>query len=450
MLFIIPWSGFYIGTNYSFSEAPERAPEGVVGLATYLKEKGAVVRVVDMQRMLRANEGVAEKTLSDLWTICQQFQPDLIGFSFFTARFEFVQDIFFALCQYYDSQHLKKPLMVGGGVHPTLLPQLTLEHIPFDFLIIGEGEYPLLQLLQGCSPREVKGVYLPGDTEIVKADPVEILDDLPIPDWSLVDIDFYAQPSFLISNTQLHKTMPISFGRGCMYQCNFCAHSCFLQARCHSADYFIQKIKSVSQQCGVSNFVIQDSSIGNFRNVWEDVCRKLIAEGSPYRWWANLRANQVDPQFLRLMKEAGCIKLFFGFESGSPRILQRMNKRITVEQCKEVARLCHEIGIPFYTSYIINYFDEEEVDLELTEQLIRETCPTSLAINRFSPIPGSKDYQNNKQVMLPYLKTIHEWTKLGMLDSPIRFGNMSEERFDYWYKHLRDMKKYINAHENTQ
>ena len=150
------------------------------------------------------------------------------------------------------------------------------------------------------------------------------------------------------------------------------------------------------------------------------------------------------------MKEAGCIKLFFGFESGSQRILQRMNKRITVEHCREAARICHEIGLPFYTSYIVNYFNEEESDLRLTEQLILETQPTSLAVNRFSPIPGSEDYDRYESLISPYIKTIHDWTTLGMLISPIRFGNMSEERFNYWLQHLREMKKYINSHETTQ
>ena len=450
MLFIIPWSGFYIGRDCSFAEAPERAPESVVALATFLREKGTEIMIADLQRMLRGNKGDVKATNEELWGICEQFIPDVIGFSFFTARFEYVKDIFLSLRDFYKALPHHKPLFIAGGVHPTLLPELTLQFIPFDALIIGEGEYPLLQLLSGHPLSDIKGVFIPGDKQISKADAVENIDELPIPDWNLVDKDFYTQPSSQISITQLQRVMPITFGRGCVYRCNFCAHSCFLHARCHSAPYFIEKMNSVAEQCHTNTFVIQDSSIGNFRKVWEEVCRLLIKAGSPYKWWANLRANQADPQFLRLMKDAGCIKLFFGFESGSQRILQRMNKRITVEQCRAAARSCHEIGIPFYTSYIVNYFDEEERDLELTEQLILETRPTSLAINRFSPIPGSKDYESHETLISPYIKTIHDWTTLGMLMSPIRFGNMSEERFEYWYKHLKEMKKHINAHENTR
>lgn len=450
ILFIIPWSGFYIGNaNCNFADEPERAPEGVVGLATYLKVHGIQVKIADMQQMLRCNKGEEKKTLDELWSICQSFNPEVIGFSFFTARFQYVSHIFKDLTSRFHSLKLKCPLMIAGGVHPTLLPQNTLSYVPFDAVIIGEGELPLLRLLNGESMDAIKGFFFPGKDSVEKADVIPNLDELPFPDWELIDKDFYTQPSHQISNAIIHKVMPITFGRGCMYRCNFCAHNCFLYARCHSSKYFIRKMEWVSHQCGVNTFIIQDSSIGNFRNTWKEVCYKLIEQGTPYQWWANLRVNQVDEEFLRLLKQAGCIKLFFGFESGSQRILDKMNKRITVEQCRQAAFLCHKIEIPFYTSYIVNYFGETEEDLELTEQLILETQPTSLAINKFSPVPGSIDYDNNISIIKPYIKDIRDWTMLGMLNFPVLFGDMSQERFEYWYNHLRSLKKYINTHETT-
>lgn len=448
ILFIIPWSGFYLGNmDCNFTDKPERAPEGVVGLATYLQGFGAQVRIADTQRMLRGNRGDARKTLDDLWDICMSFQADVIGFSFFTARLQFARDIFEYLTKRFEKSNLNRPLLVAGSVHPTLLPQNTLFYIPFDAVIMGEGEIPLLRLLRGEPMENIKGFFLPGSIEAEKADIISDLDQIPVPDWNLIDIDFYTQPSYQISNAIAHRVMPITFGRSCMYRCNFCAHSCFLSARSHSANYFIKKMDSVAQQCGIDTFIIQDSSIGNFKHIWKEVCNKLIDMGTPYKWWANLRVNQVDEDFLRLLKEAGCIKLFFGFESGSQRILDRMNKRITVEQCRNAAMLCHKMEIPFYTSYIVNYFGEREEDLQLTEKLILETHPTSLAINKFSPVPGSVDYENHSQMIEPYIKDIHDWTMLGMLNTHLLFGDMPKERFEYWYEHLKSLKKYINTHE---
>ncbi len=450
MLFIIPWSEYYIGnTNCNFTDEPERAPEGIVGLATYLKAHGVPVKIADMQQMLRCNRGDVDRTLADLWDLCQSFAPDVVGFSFFTARFQFANDIFIDLSERYLRSGISRPLMIAGGVHPTLLPDITLAYMPLDALIIGEGELPLMRLLSGEPLQQIKGVYFAGKKSTEKADVISNLDDLPFPDWELIDKDFYSQPSHLISNAEIHKAMPITFGRGCMYRCNFCAHNCFLYARSHSADYFIRKMDHVAQQCGVDTFIIQDSSIGNFRKVWTEVCQTLIERGSPYRWWANLRVNQVDEDYLRLLKAAGCIKLFFGFESGSQRILDKMNKRITVEQCRQAAALCHKVGIPFYTSYIANYFGEKEEDLKLTEQLILETRPTSLAINKFSPVPGSIDYDTNAAIITPLINSIQDWTKLGMLNLSILFSDMPQDRFDYWFGHLRSLKKYINTHETA-
>ena len=451
MLVVIPWSEYYIGrTDCPFAEYPERAPEGVVGLVTYLRSKGADVRIVDMQTILRQNEGSTGLAMERLGEICREFVPDVVGFSFFTARFEFASDIFFSLKGCYEESGAELPLMIAGGVHPTLLPEITLRHIPLDALIIGEGERPLEQLLALDSWEniaEIPGVYTPGGGEPRHGAIVENLDELPVPDWSLIDKDYYSQPAHMLSSKQFDRVMPASFSRSCAYRCNFCAHNCFLKARCHSAEYFIGMLDSVAGQCGVDTFIIQDSSIGNFRKEWTKVCRMLIERGAPYRWWANLRANQADEEYLTLLRDAGCIKLFFGFESGSPRILERMGKRITIEQCERAAALCHKLGIEFYTSYIINYFGESDADLRETERLIRRTRPTILAINRFSPIPGSKDYEEHKAQIESAITSLRDWTNLGMLNLSMHFGDMSTERYEEWERHFRELKRKINSHE---
>ena len=303
-------------------------------------------------------------------------------------------------------------------------------------------------MLNGESIDKINGVYTKGQVSKTMGETIKDLDDLPMPDWSLVNKDFYSQPCYFLSYSKKERVMPITFGRGCLYRCNFCAHNSFLGKRCHSPEYFIQMMDNTAKQCGVNAFIVQDSSVGSFKKEWRKVCELLIAKGSPYRWWGNVRANQVDEDFLRIMKEAGCGKVFFGFESGSPRILERMNKRITIEQCKEAARSCHKVGLPFYTSYIINYFGEEDEDLILTEKLIRETRPTSLAINKFSPIPGSIDFDTHQEMILPYMKDIKSWTNLGLLNAPRLFGNMSKERYEYWQSHLLQLKKEINSNED--
>ena len=112
--------------------------------------------------------------------------------------------------------------------------------------------------------------------------------------------------------------------------------------------------------------------------------------------------------------------------------------------------MCHRLEIPFYSSYIINYFGETEDDLQATEELIMRTRPDSLAINRFSPIPGSVDYDSNEAAISPLLTDIHRWSILGMLAAPLLFGNMPAERFEYWNKRLKQLKYTINSHEGNK
>ena len=448
ILFVIPWKASLVGdTEYVFSEYPERAPENVVGLASWLVAKGAPVRIADMTRMLVEARGDVAVALDMLSAICREFRPEVIGLSFFTARFAAAAEIVSHLRGYYGKD---APMIIAGGVHPTLLPDVTYDYVDFDALMIGEGELSLLDLLSGKPLEQIRGVYLKGLGTPGPAEVVMDLDELPFPDWSLVDKEFYSQPSRLISNVDLHRVMPVTFSRACMYRCNFCAHNSFLAARCHTPEYFVEMLHDVSRQCNVRHFLIQDSSVGSFKEKFKQVCRLLIESGSPYRWWANLRVNQADEEFLTLLKEAGCSKVFFGFESGSQRILDRMNKKITVEQCERAAEICHRIGLHFYSSYIVNYFGETEEDLEATEALIRRTMPDSLAVNKFSPIPGSVDYDRIEGDIRPMMTSLKAWTDLGMLLAPKLFGDMSPERFDYWYRRLRDMKRIINSNEAHQ
>lgn len=189
ILFIIPWSGYYIGKrDCSFETEPERAPEGIVGLATYLKAHNVPVRIADMQQMLRCNNGDDNKTLDELWSLCLSFEPDVIGFSFFTARFKYAHDIFNDLVSRFKTEDRKLPLMIAGGVHPTLLPQNTLSYIPLDAVIIGEGELPLLRLAQNEKMENIRGFFLPGSKNVEKADVIANLDEIPFPDWNLTSV----------------------------------------------------------------------------------------------------------------------------------------------------------------------------------------------------------------------------------------------------------------------
>ena len=449
ILFVIPWSTYFLEhPTAPFADEPERAPEGVVGLATYLQHYGVKVAVADLQLELRKG-GSRQAALDRLFAVCADFAPEIISFSFHTRRFENAIDVFKSLTAWYSRSALPHPFLTAGGIHCTLLPGITMRYMAFDALVIGEGEIPLLRLCRGERPEDIRGFWFEGQEEKTGAEVVEDMDDMPFPDWTLIDKDFYCQPSHMISRGLLHRVMPISFSRSCVHDCRFCAHSCFYKYRHHSAECFIRKIEHQAALCGVSHFILQDSSIGNAPKVWSEVCRELIRRDAPYKLWANLRANQCTEDFVTLMRDAGCIKLFFGFESGSQRMLDRMNKRITVEQCVAAAEVCHKVGMPFYASFIVNYFGEEEQDLELTERLIQATRPTTVAINKFAPNPGSADFYTALPGLQPLLHDAHGWTRLGAWHSPRLYCNMTEERFRYWFDRLLTLRREINSHEDS-
>ena len=133
LLFVIPWARKFVNNaDYTYADSPERAPENIVGLATYLRGKGVRVEIADMSYLLMKSRGRIDDCLDLFWNQCLSFQPDVIGLSFFTARFETASTIVKFLRSKYENH---TPLIVAGGIHATLLPDITYQYIDFDALI---------------------------------------------------------------------------------------------------------------------------------------------------------------------------------------------------------------------------------------------------------------------------------------------------------------------------
>ena len=201
LLFVIPWAKKFVdNANYIYADSPERAPENVVGLATFLRTQGVCVEIADMSYLLMQSKGNIEQCLQLLWEKCKSFVPDVIGLSFFTARFETASIIVnFLRSQYRDNA----PMIIAGGIHATLLPDITYQYINFDALMIGEGELSLVSLLKGEPLDKIRGVYLKGQRSKTMGEAISNLDILPMPDWSFVNKDFYSQPCYFLSYSML-------------------------------------------------------------------------------------------------------------------------------------------------------------------------------------------------------------------------------------------------------
>ena len=152
------------------------------------------------------------------------------------------------------------------------------------------------------------------------------------------------------------------------------------------------------------------------------------------KWFAQLKVNVVDEKLLDLMKETGCVGVEYGFESGSQRVLDLMNKKTTVELNLKAANLTKKARLRFQANIIAGYPGETEEDFRKTVSFIKKIRPNNIGFNMFMPLPGTVIYQKIKQEGKP----IAAWEQIGDPEAPqINYAQMSKDRFEQLYFRTR-------------
>jgi anaerobic magnesium-protoporphyrin IX monomethyl ester cyclase len=158
----------------------------------------------------------------------------------------------------------------------------------------------------------------------------------------------------------------------------------------------VAEIKDLAQNYGSKAvyFVGDNFTINKKRTA--DLCNLMKKENLDIEWVCDSRVDQISRELLREMKDAGCRTVWFGVESGSPRILEKLNKKITMEQVIHTFRLCKEMGIRIACSFMLGIPGETIGDMEDTFKFARKLDPDWCQFNTYVAVPGSALY---KEVM---------------------------------------------------
>lgn len=151
-------------------------------------------------------------------------------------------------------------------------------------------------------------------------------------------------------------------------------------------------------------------------------------------WMAQLSTKAASADLLALMKKADCIHVEYGFESGSQRVLDLMNKKTTVEQNYMAAALTRKLAIRFQGNFIVGYPGETESDFRETIKFIKKVKPDQVLVNMFMPLPGTRIYNKLKAEgrLLP------EWDDIGNQEaSQLNYADMPSARFEEIYLKAR-------------
>jgi radical SAM superfamily enzyme YgiQ (UPF0313 family) len=375
-------------------------PSGLLGLASYLESKGVQVKLYDAQ--------VETKPLVES---VREFRPDMVGITCTTALV-------------YSMKHTAKLVkdsfdvpVVVGGVHPTVLPNETLEDKNVDFVVRGEGEVTTHELLRALKTKrfgKVLGLSYKKNGKLVHNPDrplIKNLDDLPFPAYHLIDVSKYKTSPDLDFGS---RAMVVYGSRGCPYNCIFCANR-VLTNRCYRA----RSVKNVMEEIDLlikkynMNFLMMGDNDFTVNRKWVvEFCKEYIRRGySKIGWDANARADQLDEELLALMKRAGCKLLSLGLESGVQRILDLMHKQTTVEQGEQAAIMIRKSGILVRASFILGMPTETRKESLETMRYSKRIPLDQVRFSIATPFPGTELYD----IAVKEGMKVDDWTKFSLM-----------------------------------
>jgi radical SAM superfamily enzyme YgiQ (UPF0313 family) len=371
-------------------------------IAAFLEKKGLSVEIIDLRPA--PSEG---HTLKDLEKICVERilagQPRYVGFTCLTADYNCIDRIAQQLRQRgFDGK------FIVGGHHPTFCPEdFFVEKGTYDYAVLGEGEITLLELLNcletGGNITEVNGIaYRDGDT-MRKTTPRMLIEDIsvfPPPAYHLVDMSRYTRPTIGLIRHILIAGVPILTTRGCPYRCTYCgnpslwathAHKKILRAR--SVEVVLNEITFLKEKYGIEGFGIADDAFTLNEERVKQFCHGIRDRKLNLVWACQTHANLFTENMAAWMKDAGCIQVEFGVESGSNRILKEMKKGTTVERIKPAFELCKKYKLRTLANLMINTPTETTEDLKATIAFARQLRPTIYSYAVTVPLVGTEVYE---------------------------------------------------------
>lgn len=412
-------------------------PLGLAYVAGMLESHGHQVTIVDRDILLRKNNLDFNKTDEQTQKMINKFNPHIIGFSATTPNISDVIHI---------SRIIKNNnpdrLNVLGGPHSTGEPELTLQRCPhIDMIVRGEGEVTALELADQTDFTKIAGITYRSNSRIISnpdRPPIQNLDDLPFPARHLLDMAFYSRPSRFISRNLSLRTTSIFTARGCPYRCNFCAGPLVFgrKVRFHSPERILKEIEELISKYSIEGLYFAEDMFLSSKARARKILSLFIENNlhKKIKWFAQAKVNVVDEELLRLMKDAGCVGVEYGFESGSQRILTLMNKRTTIAQNFRAANLTKKVRLRYQANIIVGFPGETEKDFKETISFLKITKPNNTGFNIFMPLPGTPSYEKLKSEG----KRIPDWDQIGDPEHPENnYADMPEAKFEKLYYKAR-------------
>ena len=266
----------------------------------------------------------------------------------------------------------------------------TIYENPFiDYVIMGEAELTLKDILDGVPDNEILGICYRENFQPVKNDKrpfIDNLDILPFPARHLVDNSIYKRPD----NGKVQAVIKVA--RGCPFHCFFCLATPVSGAkvRTRSPENIVAELKECVEKYNIKNFLFW-SDIFNFNREWTlELCQKIIESGLKITWSSNTRADTMDEEMARMMYKSGCRLVSIGVESGSQKMLDNIGKKITLDDIRNTVKILKKNKIKIYNYFVIGLPWETEETVEETIKFAIELDSNFISFYTATPLPGTK------------------------------------------------------------
>ena len=227
--------------------------------------------------------------------------------------------------------------------------------------------------------------------------------------------------------------------RGCPGQCTFCDNSVFgRKYRWHSPRYIINMIKILKQRYNIKEIQFKDDNLLVNKITLKELCEIMIKEKLNITWNCGGRVDMVNPEILKIMKEAGCWQIWYGLESGSDKVLKCMKKNITVEQIKYAVKITKDAGISPGGFFMVGNPNETEEDIKMTLKLLLELPLDEFHMSHLTPFPGSELYRTADM----YGQFDRNWKKMNGWNILFVPKGLTREKLVY-YSNLAFRKFYL-------
>jgi anaerobic magnesium-protoporphyrin IX monomethyl ester cyclase len=388
----------------SFASSEATAPLGILAVATPLKRAGFEVVLIDSTITPNFKQRVLEEVQDALCLGISLVTGPMIRETVDIARSIKAWDPDF-------------PIILGGW-HPSLLPKQTLEAPYLDYIVRGQGEDSLLELVQhiraGAAPDFISGIGFKREGRLIMTPERSLrpLAEMPPKAYELADFDAYERSCG-------RRWAMYTSSLACPFNCGYCTNAGVYGRKWNALppEQFVEETTDLTRRYALEMLWIVDDNFLVDLDRARGIAEGLVRENSHYRWSIQATTNltsRLSAEDLKLLRRAGLHQICQGVDSGSHAVLQKMGKDWQdFEQIYESAARCIEAGIRPSFNIIFAFPGEGKAERRETIQFMMDVCRrfpgAEFWTNIFTPYPGSPIFARTKELGIEVPTTLEGW-----------------------------------------